>query len=74
MQKDFKIAFVGLTHLGLNYLVSSATKGFNTIGYHHQKEHLNNIQKFNVDYSEPKLIEKLKRFKKNISFTNSLQE
>lgn len=74
MQKDFKIAFVGLTHLGLNYLVSSATKGFNTIGYHHQKEHLNNIQKFNVDYSEPKLIDKLKRFKKNISFTNNLQD
>tara|TARA_B100000965_G_C19599042_1_gene761590 strand:+ start:699 stop:1988 length:1290 start_codon:yes stop_codon:yes gene_type:complete len=74
MPQDFKIAFVGLTHLGLNYLVSSASKGYLTIGYHHQKLHLDAIKNYKIDYSEPDLIDKFKKYKKNILLTNDLKE
>ena len=32
MKKNLHIAFVGLTHLGLNYLAASAEKKFKTVG------------------------------------------
>ena len=32
------IAFVGMTHLGINYLVASAEKGFRVIGFDIKKK------------------------------------
>ena len=32
MKKSFKVAYVGLTHLGLNYLAASSEKGFEIVG------------------------------------------
>ena len=36
MKKSFKVAYVGLTHLGLNYLTATAA---NVAKYHHLDEH-----------------------------------
>ena len=32
MQKNLRVGFVGLTHLGLNYLAATSKKGIKVIG------------------------------------------
>ncbi len=70
--KNFKIGFVGLSHLGLNYLAASSEKNFNVIGIEPDKKLLSRIKKFDIPYEEPKLKNILKKNKKKIIFTNKL--
>lgn len=68
-----KIGFVGLSHLGLNYLAATAAKGFQVIGYDNNDHLVNQIQNYTVDYSEPKLKNSLKLNKNKIFFTGEIK-
>ena len=38
------ISFFGLSHLGLNYLAASASKGFKVVGYDENKDLIKKLQ------------------------------
>tara|TARA_Y100001970_G_C14259265_1_gene878337 strand:+ start:7840 stop:9087 length:1248 start_codon:yes stop_codon:yes gene_type:complete len=69
-----KICFIGLSHLGLNYLAASAAKGFKVIGY---DPDINLIKKLKLNkkiFKEPFLFENIKKYKNNIFFTNNVND
>ena len=55
MKNNFEIGFVGLDHLGLNYLAAAAQKKYSVIGIHRDQRQINEIKKLNLPFSEPKL-------------------
>ncbi len=68
--KNFTIGFVGLSHLGLNYLAASAEKKFNVIGIETDNKLLSKIKNFDIPYEEKNLKKTLKKNKKRIFFSN----
>ncbi len=68
------ISFFGLSHLGLNYLAASASKGFKVVGYDENKNLIKKLQLKKKIFQEPLLFENLKKFKKNITFTNNIND
>ena len=50
-----KIGFVGLSHLGLNYAVASAVKGFNVIGYDEKLNLVNDLKNKKISFFEKNL-------------------
>ena len=68
--KNFTIGFVGLSHLGLNYLAASSEKNFNVIGIETDNKLLSRIKNFDIPYEEPNLKKILKKNKKRIFFSN----
>jgi len=69
-----KIGFVGLTHLGLNYLVAAAEKGFYCLGYDNNHEKIKNLNNNKLDFFEPRFDFFLKKNKKKIIFTNNIKK
>ena len=51
------IGFAGLTHLGLNSAVASAARGFNIIGFHDDKQMVENLSQGVLHVTEPTLPE-----------------
>lgn len=49
------IGFAGLTHLGINSQVAAAAYGFDTIGYHAEKETVESLRKGKLPIYEPGL-------------------
>ena len=68
------IGFVGLTHLGLNYLVAAAEKGFRCIGYDFDNEKIKKLNNNKFDFFEPSFDFFFKKNKKNFFFTNDLKK
>ena len=66
MKKSFKVAYVGLTHLGLNYLAASSEKGFEIVGVDINQNKIDKLNQFKVDYNEPNLRRVILKNKKNI--------
>ena len=54
-----KIGFVGLSHLGLNYAVASAVKGFNVIGYDEKLNLVNGLKNKKISFFEKNLEKNL---------------
>ena len=52
---NLRVGFVGLSHLGLNYLAAAAEKNFSTIGFDINSELISKLNKFDVPLSEPYL-------------------
>ena len=48
MKKILKFGFVGLTHLGLNYLAGATEKKFNVIGVDLDSNKINQLKKFKI--------------------------
>ena len=71
MKKNLKIAFVGLTHLGLIYLAASSQKGFKVKGIDLDEKKIKKLKKFDIEYKEPNLKKTLFDNKKNIIFSSS---
>ena len=46
MKKSFKVAYVGLTHLGLNYLAASSEKGFEIVGVDINQNKIDKLNQF----------------------------
>ena len=70
MKKKLNIAFVGLSHLGLNYLAASSEKGFKVIGFDFNQNKINKLNKFDIEYEESNLKKTIIKNKKNIIFTS----
>ena len=71
--KSFKVAYVGLTHLGLNYLAASSEKGFEIVGVDINQNKIDKLNQFKVDYNEPNLQRVILKNKKNIIFSSNLK-
>ena len=68
------IGFVGLSHLGLNYLAASVEKKFNVIGVDLNQKLILKINKFKLPFSEPRLENVLKKNRKKINFTSNFKK
>ncbi len=64
---SLKVGYAGLTHLGLNYAVAGASKGFDIVGYDPNPGRIN-------DVVEPGLPEALENNKTKLHFTNQIQD
>ena len=69
---NLQVGFAGLTHLGLNYLAASAEKVFKYIGFDFDKNKIDKLKKFSIDYKEPNLKKTIIKNRKKISFTENL--
>ena len=69
---NLKVGFVGLTHLGLNYLAASAEMGLNVVGLDFDKNKINKLKDSIVEYKEPNLEKVISKNQKNIFFTSKL--
>ncbi len=68
------ISFVGLTHLGLNYLAATSKKNFQVCGFDKNKFKIKNLNKGIVEYDEPGLKTVIKKNKKKITFTDDFRK
>ena len=73
MNKKLKIGYVGLSHLGLNYLAASAKKNFFVIGVDQNNERVKNLERNIFEYKEPNLNNIIIKKKKNIIFSNDFK-
>ena len=71
-----KISVIGLGFVGLTLAVTSAQKGFFTIGVDNKKEKINNLNKGKADFFEPDLTKYLKNSlkSKKIQFISVLKK
>ena len=67
---NLRVGFVGLSHLGLNYLAATAEKNFKTIGFDMNSKLVSKLNKFDVPLSEPYLEKNLRKNKNLISFSD----
>lgn len=67
-----KIGFYGLSHLGLTYLSATSYKGFKTVGC----DEISILEKIksNNYVKEPNIFEIIERNKKNIFFSDNIQD
>ena len=54
-KKKIKLGFVGLTHLGLNYLAASVEKNFSTLGIDSDVKKITNLNNGIIEIKEPSL-------------------
>tara|TARA_B100000780_G_scaffold279150_1_gene255996 strand:- start:4067 stop:5314 length:1248 start_codon:yes stop_codon:yes gene_type:complete len=69
-----KIGFVGMTHLGINYLAATAEKNFNVIGFDENKKKIKELKNHIINYNEPLLKKTIKKNKKKIKFSSNFAE
>jgi len=72
MKNSLNIGFVGLTHLGLNYLAATSEKGFKVFAIDLSKDKINKLKKFHLEYDEPNLKRMIYKNKKRIFFSSDL--
>jgi len=73
MIKKIKLGFVGLSHLGLNYLAASAQKNFSVTGVDINSKKIIKLNKNIIEYEEPNLKKVILRNNKNITFSNDFK-
>lgn len=74
MAKKIKLAFVGLTHLGLNYLAASVKKNYTVLGVDFNKKKIDRLNNNIIEYKEPNLKSIILKNRKNITFSNNLKK
>ncbi len=72
LKKNF-IGFVGLSHLGLNYLAASAQKKFRVIGVDSDKKLVSDLDILKIPFSEPGLSNMLRKNRKKIEFSSDFK-
>jgi UDPglucose 6-dehydrogenase len=68
------IGYAGMTHLGINYAVAGAGKGFNLIGYDPNSSTIKNLAAGKTPVVEPGLDEALAQRAKNMQFTDQIKD
>jgi UDPglucose 6-dehydrogenase len=74
MIKSLKIAFIGLSHLSLNYIIAASEKNFKVTGFDKDKEIIDKLKSNTKIYDEPKLSEYLKKNKHKINFSSNFND
>ncbi len=69
---NIKIAYVGMTHLGINYGVAAAGKGFGVIGYDPRADIIARLNSGDATVVEPGLTEALQARKDKLFFTDKI--
>ena len=69
-----QIGFIGMTHLGLNYLAATARRKFNVYGVDESKNKIEQYKSFNFSISEPKLKKVIIQNKNKINFTSNFND
>ncbi|MFZ5806239.1 MAG: nucleotide sugar dehydrogenase [Verrucomicrobiota bacterium] len=69
-----KIGFVGLSHLGINYSLATAAKGFNVVAYQPDKKLCAEMCKGKFPIEEPGLEELFLEHGKRMEFVENLKE
>jgi UDPglucose 6-dehydrogenase len=64
-----KIAYAGMTHLGLNSAVASASKGFTTLGFDRDPSLVARLDRGDLPVLEPQLDDLLREHRARMSFT-----
>ena len=68
------IGYVGLSHLGINYAIASAMKGFNVVCYDYDKNIISSLKKKKIHFYEKDAEKNLKKRFKQFKFTNKINE
>ena len=68
------IGFVGLTHLGVNYAIASAMKGFNVVCYDENLGVVSSLKKKKISFYEKDTEKNLKAEFKRFKFTNKISD
>ena len=68
------IGYVGLTHLGINYAVASAIKGFRVVCYDENENLILSLQKQKIPFFEKNLDKNLKKKFKYFKFTSKIKD
>lgn len=70
---NFKVAFCGLSHLGLTSAIAACARGFNVIAFDTDKHLIDKLRLGHLPISEPELDSTLKKYQKRIDFTKNPQ-
>ena len=73
MKSKLKLGFVGLSHLGLVYMASAAQKGFKVFGFDTHNKLIENLRRYKINFSEPKLKDILIKNHKKIQFSSEIK-
>ena len=68
------IGYVGLSHLGINYAIASAIKGFNVVCYDDDKNIISSLKKKKIPFYEKDTEKNLKKKFKQFKFTNKIND
>ena len=68
------IGYVGLSHLGINYAIATAMKGFKIICYDKNLEIISKLKKKKIPFYEKDAQTNLKKKFKNFTFTNNIED
>jgi len=68
------VGFVGLTHLGVNYAIASAMKGFNVVCYDENLDVVSSLKKKKIPFYEKDTEKNLKEKFKKFKFTNKISD
>lgn len=68
-----KIGYAGLSHLGINYAVASAIKGFDVVGFDNNSMLISSLKKKKLPFYEKNLEQNLKKKFNKIKFTNNIK-
>ena len=68
------LGYVGLTHLGVNYAIASAMKGFNVVCYDESLDVVSSLKKKKIPFYEKDTEKNLKKKFKQFKFTNKIND
>ena len=68
------VGYIGLSHLGINYAIASAIKGFNIICYDENKNVILSLKKKKIPFYEKDTEKNLKKRFKQFKFTNTIDD
>ena len=74
VQKQLRVGYAGMTHLGTNYAIASASKGFKTTGYDVDETIISELNNGTCKINEPNLHEGMIAHKELLTYTTSLQD
>ena len=74
MKKKIKIGFAGLSHLGINYAVATAFRGFQVICFDENLKIIESLKNMKLPFYEKNLKKNLKKNYKKFKFTNNIRE
>ena len=68
------VGYIGLSHLGINYAIASAIKGFNIICYDENKDVILSLKKKKIPFYEKDTEKNLKKRFKQFKFTTTIDD
>ena len=74
MKKKIKIGYAGLSHLGINYAVASATKGFDVVCFDEDSKIIESLKRKIFSFFEKNLKKNLKKNYKKFKFRNEINQ